>query len=540
MSESLTRREFLKGAAAVAAGAAIFSAGNLASPVTASAADDTAKAQTALPWPLTEKLFEESTAEIEPIKAWDEELDYDIVIIGAGSTGVPAALYAAEHGAKVAVLQKQGMIISQGTGGCGLALEETDELAVRYFIDEHMKSCQYRPDESLLWAWCKYSGEVEKMVFDRLSETGFEGLSETSFTFSYKDGAYKATTRLLGYGAKPRDNGLGMQAIGKIAEEAGAEFFFETPGVQLVKEEGKVVAVIGRGKDGRLIRFNASKGVLLATGDYQNNEAMVERFCPDVKEFQKKQFQKTGDGILMGVLAGGALEDIGHTKMIHDADSGPMRNEPFLCVNDNGERFMNEEVIYEYRCNYLKRQPNPGRCTSVFDSNYFEQATEWGGKPSTLESLDNYIPGKLESPKGVFKQLIDTHEADTLEELAEQLGIPAENLIASVERYNQLCDEGVDKDFGKDSKYMKRIDTPPFYGIHKNYRVSALLGGVLINDKAQVLTPEGSVLEGLYAGGNCSGQFYGGVDYPLTVPGLSIGRCMTFGVIAMKSMLGEI
>ena len=72
------------------------------------------------------------------------------------------------------------------------------------------------------------------------------------------------------------------------------------------------------------------------------------------------------------------------------------------------------------------------------------------------------------------------------------------------------------------------------------FRDFDVAGGVLINDKAQVLTPEGSVLEGLYAGGNCSGQFYGGVDYPLTVPGLSIGRCMTFGVIAMKSMLGEI
>ena len=533
MSLGLTRREFLKGTAATAAGAAVLSAGSLIAPVSA-------EAKEALPWPLSEELFEESLAEIEPIEAWDEELDYDIVIVGAGSTGVPAALYAAEHGARVAVLQKQAMVISQGTGGCGLVLEETDELGVKYFIDEHVKSCQYRADESLLRAWCTYSGEVEKMVFDHLNEAGFEGLNEKTFTFTYKDGAYKAVTRIIGYGPKPRDNGLGMQALGEIAEAAGAEFFYETPGVQLIKEDGKVVAVIGRDAEGRTIRFNASKGILLATGDYQNNNAMVERFCPDVRNFAKKQFQKTGDGILMGVMAGGALEDIGHTKMIHDADSGPMRNEPFLCVNDNGERFMNEEVIYEYRCNYLKRQPNPGRCTSVFDSNYFEQATEWGGKPSNLESLYNYIPGKLESPKGVFTALIDTHEADTLEELAEQLGIPAENLIASVERYNQLCEEGVDKDFGKDSKYMKKIDTPPFYGIHKNYRVSALLGGVLINDKAQVLSADGEVVEGLYAGGNCSGQFYGGVDYPLTVAGLSIGRCMTFGVIAMKSMLGEI
>ena len=135
--------------------------------------------------------------------------------------------------------------------------------------------------------------------------------------------------------------------LAEFAASKGVEFFYSTPGVQLIKDDsGRVTGVVG--KDGnKFIKFNATKGVILSTGDYQNNQSLVERYCPDVKEFDRKQNNKTGDGILMSMAAGAGLVPVGHAHMMHDFDSGPMFNEPFLMVNENGERFMNEDCVFE-------------------------------------------------------------------------------------------------------------------------------------------------------------------------------------------------
>ncbi len=105
-------------------------------------------------------------------------------------------------------------------------------------------------------------------------------------------------------------------------------------------------------------------------------------------------------------------------------------------------------------------------------------------------------------------------------------------LAATVKRYNELAAEGQDPDFGKSADHLKPIDTPPYYGIHRTLRVSAICSGLLVNENHQCLDTDGSEIKGLYAIGNLGGGFYGGVDYPLTVYGLSLGRCYTFGYLA--------
>jgi len=315
------------------------------------------------------------------------------------------------------------------------------------------------------------------------------------------------------------------------AQNKGVKFFFSTPAVQLVKNEsGRITGVIGDSNDGYVL-VNARKGVILATGDYQSNSNMVRQFCPDLLEFDKKQAAKTGDGHIMGMLVGAQMEPVGHAKMVHDTDSGPMRDEPFLCVNEDGKRFMDETTLYAHRNNILRNQPRPGWCSQIFDINYFEQVTEWGSRPVDEATIEIYIPGAVAEPKGVYKDLIDTHKANTLDELAGKLGIPADEFKKSVARYNELCELGYDADFGKPSKFMQPITTPPFYGIHKHYRVSALPAGLLINANGQCLDIDGKVIDGLFAAGNCSGQFYGSTDYPMDFGGMSLARCVTFGYV---------
>ena len=133
---------------------------------------------------------------------------------------------------------------------------------------------------------------------------------------------------------------------------------------------------------------------------------------------------------------------------------------------------------------------------------------------------------------GVFPDAIRTFKADTLEDLAEKLEInDVDAFVETVNRYNELCEKGQDEDFGKPPEYLAKVDTPPFYGIHRWVRMSAICSGVDVNADHQCLTPEGEVIEGLYAIGNCAGGFYGGIDYPLTVFGLSLGRCYTEGYV---------
>ena len=135
--------------------------------------------------------------------------------------------------------------------------------------------------------------------------------------------------------------------------------------------------------------------------------------------------------------------------------------------------------------------------------------------------------------------LIDAHKCDTLEDLAKELDIDPETFKATVERYNELCENGEDVDFGKPSKYMKPIKQAPFWGLRKHIRVSSIDSGIMTNENAQALTADGKVIEGLYAVGNLGGPFYGGADYPFHQTGLSLGRCYTFGMIAAKHALGK-
>jgi len=119
-------------------------------------------------------------------------------------------------------------------------------------------------------------------------------------------------------------------------------------------------------------------------------------------------------------------------------------------------------------------------------------------------------------------------KADTIEELAEKLNIPSDNLVASVKRYNELCANGVDEDYGKEVNRMTPVDTAPYYGIRTCAWHLTTLDGCRINTDMQVIREDGTVIEGLYATGDCTGGFFAN-NYPNLFTGLACGRTMTFG-----------
>ncbi|MBP1591190.1 MAG: FAD-binding protein [Oscillospiraceae bacterium] len=541
-----------------------------------------------IPDGLTESEISDSCCELGDIVIWKNE-DYDIVVVGAGASGVPAAGWAAEMGAKTAILQKEPAVVSQGNCGSAIIKSRSTEAGIAKWIHHTNSLCDWRSDTKQLRAYAEHSEEAMMWFLNRAgltTETEYgDGSKVDSNTDSAKllnDGdrlcAFRSTSgdftgvwkdRLTAYdygddhcyfwapwiGPKPLNVGNALQnALDRImVSHDNLETYYSTPAVQLVTEGGRVTGVIAKNKDGKYIRFNASKAVILATGDYTNNAAMVDHWCPDIAEFDKKQFGKTGDGHLLALSAGAEMEPLGHTKMMHDFDSALMFEEPFLFLNMNGERFTNEYTGFVYMGNLLKYQPSfkgknldadhkegsKGWYCAIYDSDY----TSWpedefvdGMVPPQV--MEKFIPGAVEDPKGVFKNLIDLHRCDTLEELADVLGIPYDKMKESIDRYNELCDRKCDTDFGKPAKYMHKIEKAPFWGARKHIRVSAGVSGVITNENAQALKSDGTPVPGLYCAGNLGGPFYGGADYPFHQTGLSLGRCYTFGMIAAKHALG--
>lgn len=583
----LSRRDFLKGAAIGSASLGVMGVAGCAPKVVAEetaapaeAAASNVAVSSNIPGSLSLAEFQKSTVVVDPITEFAGEVTADIVVIGAGAAGVVAAITAAEEGSSVALLQKQATVVSQGNCGSGLIVEESDKEGLLRYIQHTNSLNAWRADPELLKAYVFNSGEAVNWVYNRarLNGTSAEkpndkGLfiylnTSQDFTGVWTDGRYSSfdygTVKAHMYAPwmGPKPNNIGTY-LTYVLDEAVAEFggklkvYFNTPGVQVIKDGEKVVGAVGKLSDGKYVKFNANKAVILATGDYQNNPAMVDRWCPDVADFDKKQFDKTGDGHLMAVTAGAQMENLGHTKMLHDFDAGLMYEEPFLYVNMKGERFCNEFIGFVYMNDIMCHQDffkggknyedaergSRGWYCQVYDSTYMDNpGFNALVPPAVMEkympeiSDEDYAAAHEGKPRtGVFSHLIDTWRADTLEELADKLGMEdKEAFLASVKRYNELCDKGMDEDFGKDAKWMKPIKTAPFYGIRRHLRISALCSGVYTNGNGQALDESKKVIDGLYCVGNLGGQFYGAADYPFHATGLSIGRCYTFGRLAGK------
>lgn len=582
MSSKLSRRDFFKTAALGAAGIGVIGltgCSTLASE-NPSATPTQPEGSATLPGSFTLDEFKDSLVQLDSISNFVGEVTVDIVVVGAGAAGVPAAVTAAEEGNSVAVLQKQSSVVSQGNCGSGLIVEKSDTEGLLRYVQQTNSLNNWRSDPELLKAYVMNSGEAVQWIYDRgritgtsakkPNDKGLYAFIDTSmdFTGEWTDHRYTkfdygtAKAHMYAPWVGPKPNNIGT-FLTYVLDEAAQQYsdrmkvYYSTPGVQLIVDGDKVKGVVGKLADGTYVKFNVNKAVILATGDYQNNPSMVKHWCPDVENFDKKQYQKTGDGHLLAATAGAVMEKLGHTKMLHDFDAGLMYEEPFLSVNMKGKRFCNEFIGFVYMNDLMLHQdmykggknyddPEKGSLgwyCQIYDSNYMSNEGFESLVPPTV--MEKYMPEISDEQyaashngatrTGVFSHLIDTWRADTLEELAVKLGIEdKEAFLATIKRYNAQCASGADEDFGKDKKWMNAIKKPPFYGIRRHLRVSALCSGVYTNANAQALDENKKPIEGLYCAGNLGGQFYGGADYPFHATGLSIGRCYTFGRLAAK------
>ncbi len=179
-----------------------------------------------------------------------------------------------------------------------------------------------------------------------------------------------------------------------------------------------------------------------------------------------------------------------------------------VMLDRTGRRFLSEDW-YGSWIGRIATQYSPDACWVVVD--------------------DAMLQGILATPYGSLMQ--PAYSADTLEELVGQLGIPADNALDSVKRYNGQCAAGVDADFGKSVDYLKPIEVAPFHALDARPSVMAsplTLGGLKIDTSAEVLDLDGDPIPGLYAAGRTSSGVFG--EYPGS--GTSVADCVVFGRIA--------
>lgn len=503
------------------------------------------------------------------IKDFAQEIDCDIVVCGAGAAGVVAAVKAVEEGKKVVVLQKEPIADSQGNCASAIVKGGSTPGGIASWKNMCIATNAWRSDPRLIDAYIDNSeeamrflcekGGVEGKLGDKNEKTGVEVYqsSDTVFTGVRVDGTQswdfgddKVEIFAPWFGPKPNNfgtlvSGILNDAVEKYGDQI--DVHFSTPVVQLIQKDGAVVGCVGKDASGAFVKVNA-KAVILATGAYENNPTMVRRFCPDTEAFDKKVYHRTGDGNILAVLAGGVMEPVAHSTVMHDFDAGLMWDNPYLFLNMEGKRFTNETVEMAYISKQLRWQPSfkgenmdhehqetgsKGWYCQIYDNDYMN----YQDMPMLVPpvAMKKYMKeGPAEDHVGVFPHLIDTFCADTLEELVEKLGLPKEEALASIQHYNELCDAGYDSDFGKNPKYLNKIQTAPFWGIRRHIRCSSITAGVLTDANSMVVREDGTPVQGLYAVGNLGGQFFGGCDYPFFSPGLSLGHAVTFGYIAAK------
>lgn len=486
----------------------------------------------------------------------------DILVVGCGTGGMFAIASAAEVGAQVigidrfpvgtGIREDLGAIDSRYQKAWGTKIDKFEFIAMAtQYAGGHLQ-------QDLVKLWADESGAVIDWFGDRLAERGVELWHESGDKRDETRYKHFATGHSPRLPVDPKTGKFTLD-LNKIlydyAVKNGARFDYSTKMIKLEKKAGRVTGIIAENASGQYVRYNAKKGVVVATGGYAQNWKMMEALQPwNLRIIGRSGALPgaRGDGIRACLWAGAKMDET-HSIMMFDraairpdqktgpetaksGDSGFfwMGSQPWLKVNADGRRFMNESGTYENILHADEYQK--GHCHyTIFDSNWVKYAEQFKMHGCSRmypfeNSADPNIPWQVVQNK-MLPDLIAkgyVQKANTIEELAQKLGLPAQQLKATVNRHNELHRRGEDVDYGKEKHRLSSIDKPPFYGAKNTGWMLCTMDGIQINTNMNAIDTEGNPIPGLYVVGNDSGSYFAN-EYPNLATGMACGRTVTFG-----------
>lgn len=505
-----------------------------------------------------------------PITAEDTA---DVVIIGAGHAGTCAARSAAEAGLSVIVIDQQrrenqwilgigeiGHINSQWQASLGVPPVDIDE-----FVNDWQLRTANQSNYKLVRKYAENCGAAFDWLIEPLSAEERDTIRPVMFPPSKN---FPQTTNKLK--AWPGTAKMNIQLQNKmmrqsqeIAEAKGTQFHFGMRAVALEKENGSVNAVIASDAKNHYRRIHAGKAVILAAGDYSRNKKMCEDLLAETADLVTEGADFTGhgwdgSGICMGAAVGGRLEPRSHAAMGGNyafPGFGLIGATATLRVNSMGKRYSNEGFATHVLAAIPGARQPDGMLWGIFDANILEEVTYQAPCHAVFNYADENEVHRLREilHKASIEKAIEYQDPagqarmlyceDTLERLAQHLyENPDEQkvFLKEVKRYNQLCAEGKDVDFGKESHLLHPVSTPPYYACGQrkdsnkpggqSMKILVTVSGLLIDENQQVLDEHYEPITGLYATGNCSGGRFG-KQYTTSLPGQSISMAHALGKV---------
>ena len=437
-----------------------------------------------------------------------ENKSADIVVIGAGGAGMAAAMQAVQNGAtNVVILEKMpqtGGNTIRTTGGMNAAATELQategiEDSVELMIEDTMKGGKNLNDPELVKVLAEKSADGVKWVTENggdLSEVGMFG--GASVKRIHKPTGGSAVGPML------------VKMFNENMDKLNIPVLLETKADQIIVEDGKIAGVKASNKDGE---FTIDcKAVVLATGGFAGNAEMVVEYNPALTGFGTTNHAgATGDGIAMAKELGAQLVDIEQIQThptVHPETqtmyTEAVRGNGAILVNKEGKRFVNELLTRDVVSEAILAQ------TDKESYIVFDQKVRDG-----LSAIEKYISAGI------------IYEADTIEGLAEQIGVDATALKATMDTYAGYQAAGNDAEFGRESM-EEPLTTAKYYAGLCAPAVHHTMGGVKINTNTEVLKEDGSSIPGLFA----AGEVTGGVHGANRLGGNAVTDIVVFGRIA--------
>lgn len=472
-------------------------------------------------------------------KQKDARMKTDVVIIGCGGAGLPAALTAHERGVKAVVLEKRGIVGGNALMAEGFFAAESPaqkRLLIDAKKDELFKKAldyaHFKVDPRILRVFINKSGDTVSWIEDK-------GLRINHLAPFYPNQVPLVWHIIEGHGASI------VRILEKECKEKGIPILRKTRANNIhIDESGGIVGISARGEKG-LVKMD-TKSVIIATGGYASNKKLLRKYCPQYVELFENSGVPgmDGDGLLMALELGADTENLGNLQMLGPAPFPKNWNiegvagEPYcIWVNKKGERFIDETIAFnEFEAiNAILRQKDR-ICYTILDHTIKEKIKNEGlikgcgeffaPRGKKLKNLDRDFEKQIQKGGAMI--------SESLEEISEWIGAPPAALGKTLAEYNTFCDRRYDEIFVKDPQYLHPIQHSPFYAIRFSGAFLGTMGGIKINYKMEVLDREGDPIPGLYAAGADTGGWESDT-YCAALPGSSFGFALNSGRIAAEN-----